>query len=729
MRTSLGRSLRYGIALPFAMLFVLCAGLVWQIERMNGAARRVARSSQVIAQIELIQRTLVDQEAGVRGFLLTDQRAFLGPYEQAETSAELDDLDQLLGDDPQQAGRARALRAAYSQWSEEVGAAVAIPTWGRQLDSLLQRKRALDELRALVREMLAHEELRYADRSAVVLRDTRFAEIGAAVLMLIACGMIVIAARRVLRRAVITYEAALRRAEENEMRLRRLWESNIIGVMYADRGGGILDVNDAVLGMIGYTREEVRAGKVRWNEITPPQYLPLDERGIAESFERGACTPYEKEYIAKDGHPVPILIGYVLLEGAGPDYICFLIDLTERARLLTSERAARAEAERANRLKDEFVATVSHELRTPLGVILGWARMLQRPTIAAAQLAKGLDVISRNTHQVTQIVSDLLDTSRIVTGKLSVEMEPVDPASILDAALEGLRPAAAAKGIALEVTMDPLGGVLRADAMRLRQVVENLVSNAIKFTPAGGRVTVTLSGSAGAAALSVCDTGEGITPEFLPYVFDRFRQGDASVTRRHGGLGLGLAIVKHIVELHGGSIHVASAGLGRGAEFMVMLPFAPRAADAPDAPPAGTCLAGLRVLVVDDEPDARELVQRVLEDEGAVVLVAGSGAEALAASAREALDAVVSDIGMPVMDGYELSRRLRAARGRDLPLIAITAFARAEDRARALEAGFNAHLTKPLEPATLIATLAEQVSARRSHTEIASLPVPFRDTA
>src|SRR5262249_53016515 len=273
----------------------------------------------------------------------------------------------------------------------------------------------------------------------------------------------------------------------------------------------------------------------------PPEYLPLDDRGIRESLERGACTPYEKVYIAKDGHRVPILLGYALLAGSQDDYICFVLDLTERKRAEESERAARAEAERGGRIKDELVATVSHELRTPLNAIQGWTQLLQRPGASPEYVDKGLRVIERNTRQLAQIVSDLLDASRVISGKLHVELGRVDLPGIITLSLEGMQPAAREKGVTLRAALGPVDGDIHADPVRLRQVVENLVSNAIKFTPKGGEVGVTLSGGAGEVILSVRDTGQGIEPAFLPHVFDRFRQADASTARQHRGLGLGLA--------------------------------------------------------------------------------------------------------------------------------------------------------------------------------------------
>jgi PAS domain S-box-containing protein len=650
-------------------------------------------------------------------------------------------------------------------------------------------------------------------------------------------------------------EAALR---ESESRLRRLWESNVIGVMYTAADGRISDANDAVLRMLGRSRADLAAGRVRWTDLTPPDQIHLDERAIADALARGACTPYEKVYLRADGARVPILIGYALLEGSRSDFICFVLDLTEQKRveaaladqlqlneiltanaasalfmmdergyctfsnpaalamtgfsaeelrerplheilhyhhpdgspfpiddcpivravqrgeglrahadvflrkggeafpvicsaspqlryggracivlevrdvteqqrgereremLLESERIARGEAERASRLKDEFVATLSHELRTPLNAILGFAQLLRCTSPDPEKLARGLSIIERNTRLLNELISDLLDVSRIVSGKIRLTPVPLDLLAVIEAGLDGPRAAAEAKGVTLTVAVGPLRAPVLGDAGRLAQVISNLASNAIKFTPAGGRVEVMLARRAGRAEIVVSDTGQGIAPEFLPSVFERFRQADASAARRHGGLGLGLSIVKHLVELHGGSVRAESEGVGKGATFTVSLPLQREASrddgqreeplrwEAPE-------LAGARVLVVDDEPDAREIARRVLEECGAEIVVAASAIEALDALRAHHPDLLVCDIGMPGLDGYELMRRIRAELAppdRDVPAVALTAFARASDRDRALDAGFSAHVAKPLEPVELLTTVAALARAR-----------------
>ena len=393
----------------------------------------------------------------------------------------------------------------------------------------------------------------------------------------------------------------------------------------------------------------------------------------------------------------------------------------ERKSLLESERAARAEAERMSELKDEFLATMSHELRTPLNAIVGWAGVLRAGAKGPEDLAKGLEVIERNARAQAEMIDDLLDVSRITSGKMRLDVQSILPVSFVEAAAESLRPAADAKEIRLETALDPAAGPISGDPGRLQQVVWNLLSNAIKFTPQGGHVRLLLEQVGSQVEISVVDSGIGIKAEFGAHLFERFRQADGSTTRVHGGLGLGLSIVKHLVELHGGTVRVTSPGEGLGTTATVSLPLlAPRRegerASQPVAPrhaPPLTVgcaeLAGIKVLVVDDQPEALGLVRRLLEDCHAEVIVAGSAAEALQLVERERPQVLVSDIGMPEVDGYELLRRVRALgpeRGGRVPAIALTAFARSEDRTRALRAGFRAHVAKPLDAAELVTTVA-----------------------
>ncbi len=817
-------------------------------------------------------------------------------------------------------------------------------------------------------------------------------------------------------------EASLR---ESEARFRRVVESNLIGVSFSTIDGAITYANDAYLDLLGYTRAELEQGKIRWDELTPPEYRHLDERSIEEIRTRGVCTPFEKEHLRKDGTRVPVLVGSALLEEGENNCVAFILDLTERkraeeirsrlaaivessydaiigktlegvitnwnksaqrmygysdeevigrpisllipkerageltkildrirsgepvnqletvrvrkdgtrinvsisvsplrnaageiigaatiardvterrqlfereqearavaeraasrtarlqaitaalsealtpaqvasvvlnqvvpafgaragsvvlltdrgdeleildaiglppglidewrrfpvaqqvplaiavrtgelvilenleardkafphlvslhaltgnqalaaipltvegravgamglsfeeaqqfsdedrafmlaiarqcaqaitrARLYDAERRSRAEAEAANRTKDEFLATLSHELRTPLTAMLGWTRLMRTSNLDEATAAHALETVERNARAQAQLIEDLLDVSRIITGKVRMEVHPIELIPVIEAAVDAVRPAAEAKAIHLQTALDPLAGPVSGDAGRLQQVVWNLVSNAVKFTGKGGRIKVGLERAGSHLQITVADTGEGIRQEFLPYVFDRFRQADGSTTRTHGGLGLGLSIVRHLVELHGGTVKAESEGAGHGATFTVMLPLLSvltpdadaeqlSAADGNGTQSAPALLLNnLRVLIVDDERDARELLALVLEKQGANVRAVSSAEEALDAIGTLKPDVLVSDIGMPHDDGYTLIRKVRALsaeQGGRTPAIAVTAYAGDTAREMTLAAGFQTHLAKPIDPAELLAAIVSLV--------------------
>lgn len=395
----------------------------------------------------------------------------------------------------------------------------------------------------------------------------------------------------------------------------------------------------------------------------------------------------------------------------------------QRAELLIREQAARAEAELANRTKDEFLATLSHELRTPLSAILGWSHLVRTGKLDEAQMSRAFETIERNARSQSQLIDDLLDVSRIITGKLEIELEQLDLCAVVEASIEAMRPAFEAKNVMFEVEIKTPDCLIEGDANRLQQIFWNLFSNAVKFTPAEGQVRVTVEQSGRQVSISVSDTGIGINSEFIPYIFDRFRQADGSTTRNHGGLGLGLAIVRHLVELHHGSVNVKSAGKDKGSTFTVHLPLAAIAAplekvqtiecevEGNGQPFGGSqILAGVRVLVVDDEADARELVSTILVRCGGEVRCSDSAADALQVFKEWEPDVLVSDIGMPVEDGYTLIkklRKLRSRRAKEIPAVALTAYVSSTDRDRALSAGFQAHLAKPIEPKALVRLIAE----------------------
>lgn len=395
---------------------------------------------------------------------------------------------------------------------------------------------------------------------------------------------------------------------------------------------------------------------------------------------------------------------------------------------LAREQEARRMVEAANHSKDEFLAILSHELRTPLNAILGWSEILRTGEPDRAEVVEGMEVIERNARAQARLVEDVLEISRIICGKIHLRLEPVSLPAVIDAALTSARPAASAKSVTLRRELDAMPAATEGDADRVQQIVWNLLSNAIKFTPEGGEVVVRASQSGGQSLVEVADSGIGIKEDFLPFVFDRFRQSDGSITRAHGGLGLGLSITRHLVEMHGGHITVHSEGEGRGATFTVFLPAArasersPATSDghvaperAPDAARPALSLQNCRVLVVDDEPDSRRVLVYHLQRARAQVREAGSVAAAMEALANWDADVLVSDIAMPGEDGYSLLRRLRAtgnARLRNLPAVALTAFVRAEDQAQALAAGFQKHLPKPFEPAAVLQAVAELAASQ-----------------
>ena len=391
----------------------------------------------------------------------------------------------------------------------------------------------------------------------------------------------------------------------------------------------------------------------------------------------------------------------------------------ERTRLLASEQAARAQAEAANRGKDQFLATVSHELRTPLNAIVGWAAMLEHTAPADARMHKGIHSISRNTRTLAQLVDDLLDVSRMISGKMRLDAVSMDVGDVIDAAVEAVLPAASGKDIGILVVVDPAARAMTGDPIRLQQAVWNLLSNAVKFTPNGGRVDVSVRVVHGNVEITVSDSGIGIDAAFLPYVFDRFRQADDSSTRGHAGLGLGLAIVRHLVELHGGRVHAESGGRDAGTRVVIRLPRRLPSVHACDGPHAALRsvataagvprLDGVRVLIVDDDRESCEMVLEVLREYGASIRAALSAGAAIDALPEFAPDLVLTDIAMPARDGYAVMRAVRAletAIGRRVPVAAVTANAHAEDRERAIAAGFDEYLAKPIQPAALARAVA-----------------------
>jgi signal transduction histidine kinase/CheY-like chemotaxis protein len=546
---------------------------------------------------------------------------------------------------------------------------------------------------------------------------------------------ILLARQRAERDLILAKEALERKTAElahSLSMMRATLESTTDGILVTDERSNITGFNENFVKMWNVPRAVMDTGRHDALQQFAATQVKDPETFLRRIGEIYVSSPAESLDILElaDGRFFERFSRIQFMDERNVGRVWSFLDITsrkraeaEREQLLASERIARAEAERANRTKDEFLATLSHELRTPLNAIMGWAAIL-RSNPDPEELLEGVEVIERNARAQTKIIEDLLDMSRIISGKVRLDVQRVELGDIVQAAVETVRPTAAAKGVRIQTVIDPRASAVSGDPNRLQQVFWNLLSNAVKFTPRGGRVHVVVERINSHLEVSISDTGEGIRPEFLPHVFDRFRQDDPSTTRHHGGLGLGLAIVKQLVELHGGSVRAKSEGRGLGTTFTVTLPLTPVQADHAHADqrqhPGSEDVAmfnalpnlhvgGVKVLVVDDEPDARALVARLLEGLGATVRTVGSAHEAMDALQTEVPNVLVSDIGMPGEDGYSLIRRIRsldAANGGNVPAIALTAYARAEDRMKAVLAGFQMHLVKPVEGAELVTMVA-----------------------
>jgi PAS domain S-box-containing protein len=530
-------------------------------------------------------------------------------------------------------------------------------------------------------------------------------------------------------RDITEHKRAEKSLRESEARFRRLFESNLIGVAFWNLDGFIIDANDAFLQLAGYTRDEFATLGVNWKELTPVEYKHLDDRAISEVQATGVSKIYEKEYIHRNGKRVPIVLGVALLDDSQDNGVAFLLDITDRKlaenecdRLLECERTARQQAEIANKIKDEFLAVLSHELRTPLNPILGWSKMLRTRKFDEQTTHRALETIERNAKLQTQLIEDLLDVSRILQGKLNLNICPVNLVMVVEAALETVRLAAEANSIQIQTIFDVSLGQVMGDPNRLQQVVWNLLSNAVKFTPTGGRVEIRLTEVGNQIQIQVSDTGKGINPDFLPYVFDYFRQADGTTTRTFGGLGLGLAIVRKVVEMHGGKVQAESPGEGLGATFSVELPLLVRSEQvrheenkSSNSEPESSLLSKTQVLVVDDEPDIRDLVSFILQDYGVTVTAVSSAQEALQALSESIPDVLISDIGMPKTDGYMLMREVRSLspeQGGHVPAIALTAYAGEMNQQQALAAGFQMHISKPVDPDVLVKAIVNLIEPK-----------------
>lgn len=742
---------RWPFLVAIAVLLLSGGLAVLQSVRFADAAALVEHTYEVLESIDLAVTRLVDAETGHRGYLLTKNRDFLQPYEgaTAETHALLGRLGKLVADSPSQQERARRLSALVDERLQEMARVLDLSESGDAagVTSRLSTglgKRVMDDVRYLAGEMRAAEDTLLTQRAAQARLARRSALAFGVGSLLVALALAVLAVsveRNFERRHLALMKETQARAAAERQALAaalHLQQIETFNKSILDHSGDCIQVLEPDGRVVLVNRPGLAL-----LEVDDPDGLVgdswttswLDDAGLARQAIDDAIAKGEGRFHAfrptVKGTPkwwdviVTPIRDAEAVDGAPPTVqklVTVSRDITEqkhgeqeRAQLLASERAARSEAERAARLKDDFVSTLSHELRTPLNAILGWIGVLKQQQ-SPDTLAKAIDVIDRNSRRQSQMVDDLLDVSRIMSGKLRLDVQRVDVASVIEEAVASAQPAAAAKGVRLVKVLGS-AAIIQGDPGRLQQIVWNLVSNAIKFTPRGGLVQVTLRKVDSHVQVQVSDSGQGITADVLPHVFLRFRQGDASATRHHGGLGLGLAIVKNLVEMHGGSVEAASDGDGQGSVFSVRLPLAhvsarpEQMAETLEIVPStlNSLLNGVEVLVLDDEPDARDVVQRLLEDAGARARIASSAGEAIKLLEQGFVpDIILSDIGMPDKDGYDFMQQVRRMDGEvaEVPAAALTALARLEDRKRALMAGYQTHLAKPVDPAELVAMVA-----------------------
>ncbi len=533
-------------------------------------------------------------------------------------------------------------------------------------------------------------------------------------------------------RARAVAERAATDLRESEARFRTMIEQSPLSTQVFTPDGRTVQVNRAWEELWGVTFEQIGVYNILQDQqLVDKGIMPYIQQAFAGEAAAVPAVLYDPEEtipkLSAHNDPRRWVSAFIYPvkdeQGRIREVVLVHEDITEQ------KRAAEELAE-ASRIKDEFLATLSHELRTPLTSILGWARMLTGGGLNEEAKERAAQVIERNARSQAQLIDDLLDMSRIITGKLRLDVRPVELPRIIETVVDSMLPAAQARGLHFDLRLDPAAGAVLGDSNRLQQVVWNLLSNAIKFTPAGGRIGIQLQRGDGHVELRVEDTGQGIKPEFLPHIFDRFRQADGSITREHGGLGLGLAIVRHLVEMHGGRVAATSEGEGRGTTFIVQLPVSEmRNADfglrndknttsqSTIRNPHSAVLTGTRVLVVDDDEDTLNLLKTLLARHGAEVAAVASAAEALTRLPQFRPGVLVSDISMPGEDGYELLRKVRALPvelGGQVPALALTAHARPEDHERALASGYQAHIAKPVEPADLLARIAELTGRQKS---------------
>jgi PAS domain S-box-containing protein len=733
-----------GFALAVALIALAAWGSYRAVADLGEATRGVRQTLRVRQQAEIVLSLLKDSETAQRGFVVTGREEYLEPHQStlALLPRHLEQLRALAADNAGQRDNVAALEALIAARLRDVEDTIAVRRQGgldpaARLIDTGQGKQIMDGIRQAVARVLAVEDALFEERRALEERRARIATVVTiggltlAVLLLVGATMLLTVATRQREReqaARDRAEAAARASQESEARLVVTLASIGDGVIATDERGRVTMMNAVAQGVTGWTATEAEGRSLDdvlrlINEDTRQRVDDPVLKALREGKVVGLAN--HTVLVARDGRETPIDDSAAPIRA--PDGRLFGVvmvfrDVTERRReeaahadLLRREQEGRQEAEEVSRSKDEFLAMLSHELRTPLSAIVGWVHVLRTSFLNAEPQQRALDAIERSTRTQMQLIEDLLDVSAIITGNLRVDRRVVDLTAVVEVALDTVRPALDAKGLALRTHIDATVPAVSGDPDRLQQVVLNLLTNAVKFTPAGGSIDVALRRGDADVEIQVVDTGSGIEAEFLPHVFDRFQQAEAGRTSARTGLGLGLAIVQRIVDLHGGAVSAESAGSGLGACFTVRLPIpagldgtavGPLLERAPAfGPPVPRPLEGVRVLVVEDQADARDLIVLILQQAGAEVTGAASTAEALRAFVAEGFDAIVSDIGLPDGDGYKLLQRIRQ-RGATVPAIALTAYTRVEDRERALSAGFQLHMAKPIEPWRLVAAVS-----------------------
>jgi PAS domain S-box-containing protein len=732
-----------GVFLVVIALLLVSGGLaIHQYVRFSSASAHIDRSHKALSTIDELVTSLLDAENSAREYLLTGRVALLEPYADARprVAAATEELATLEADDPQQRSRAEQLSALSRERFSQLQAAVESHQAGRTADAIGRIASdavdpKMDRIKSIAADMKIAEQALLDTRSEEARLARRVSLVFAIASFLLAgtLGLVAAAVDHSLHRRRMAFEREMagRLRAENSMlsATQELLRSERINRSILDTSGDCIQILEPDGRLISMNRagarlldidDEAEFSRRPWVEMWS-QSAGLASAALNDAVQGGEGR-FQAFCATARGTPKwwDVLVTPIRDDSGNVTRLLSISrDISEQKRadeernqLLERERQARADAEHATQMKDEFLATVSHELRTPLNSIVGWVGVLKQDQ-SRETLRKAVDVIDRNSRRQAQMIDDLLDVSRIVSGKLPLEVHAVNLVSLIDEVVASARTAANAKGVHLTTVCDTDPNV-NGDRARLHQVVWNLVINAIKFTGRDGIVKVALHTVADCAEIEVSDDGQGIAPEVLPHIFERFLQGDSSSTRRHGGLGLGLAIVKNLTEMHGGSVEASSAGPGRGAVFTVRLPLRRalqgRSTELVDASSRSKpLLANVVVMVVDDEADARDLVQRLLEDAGARVSACDT-AQAALQTIQEGLvpDVIVSDVAMPEQDGYDFMKRVRQMQApmSSVPAAALTALARVADRRRALLAGFQTHLTKPVDPTELVATVA-----------------------